>query len=104
MRYSVLLGSGIVIFWIEQTLNLIVCTSLIALVIGLLWFSLFVAFSTSFLWLPLCLICLPLLVAVAILLRYTRLRGSISDLLTKLGTEPLKSKLWAQGMLPLAQK
>ena len=69
LRTSILLWIGLSIFWFELALNLIFYALLVGLVIGLLWLSIFTAISTSFLWLPLCLICAPLLMTVAILLR-----------------------------------
>ena len=69
LRKSIFFWVGLSIFWFELALNLIFYAILIILVIGLLWISIFTAVSTSFLWLPMCLICAPLLMTVAILLR-----------------------------------
>lgn len=103
IRTGIYVGIGLTIFWLEQALNLTVTIFLIALVIGLIWLSFLVAISTSFVWLPLMLVCLPLLTTVAVLLRMTRLRDICASALTRLGSEPLKSKLWTQGVLELAQ-
>ena len=77
---------------------------LIGLVVALIWLSVVVAVSTSFLWLPVCLICLPLLTSVAILLRMTRLRDIFTRLILRLQSEPLKSKIWTQGILEIVQR
>jgi len=94
-------GIGLFIFWLEQALNLTVTLVLIGMVVALIWLSVFVAISTSFLWLPVCLICLPLLTTVAILLRMTRLRDICRSFVTRLQEEPWKSKIWTQGILEL---
>lgn len=104
LRTSILMIAGVTIFWLEQALNLTFTVFLIALVIGLIWISVMVAISTSFLWLPLLLVCLPLLTTVAILLRMTRLRDILNSALYRLGSEPLKSKLWTRFFLELSQK
>ena len=83
-------------------LELAIYVALIAIVFGLIVLCFVVAASTSFLWLPVCLICLPLLCTIGILLRYTRLWEFCSALLTKLQSEPIKSWGWKK-LLQLAQ-
>ena len=68
---------------------------LIAIVLGLLWLVVFIACSTSFLWLPIFLVSLPFLSSVALLLRYTSLRIWCGRMLHKVQSEPFKSKVWA---------
>ena len=104
LRTSIYVGIGLTIFWLEQALNLIFTVFLISLVVLLSWLSIFIAVSTSFVWLPLCLICIPLLTTVAILLRMTRLRDIFDGFFSKISMEPLKSKLWTKGILQLSQK
>lgn len=65
-------------------LELAIYIALIAIVFGLIVLCFVVAASTSFLWLPVCLICLPLLCTIGILLRYTRLWEFCLALITKL--------------------
>ena len=74
--------------------ELTIYVALIALVLSLFLLYLMVAASTSFLWLPVFLICLPLLGTVGILLRYTRLWEICGALVLKLQSEPVKSWLW----------
>ena len=69
LKTSIFIWAGFSLFWVELALNLILYAILISLVIGLLWIAFFTAVSTSFLWLPMCLICAPLLMTVTILMR-----------------------------------
>ena len=104
LRGSIFFSIGLFFIWLEQALNLTVTLFLIGLVVALIWLSIAVAVSTSFLWLPVCLICLPLLTTVAVLLRMTRLRDICARLVQRLQTEPLKSKIWTQGLLEIVQR
>lgn len=87
------------ILWLECTLNVIFYAIIIGLIIGLVWLSIFTAISTSFLWLPMCLICAPLLMTVVIMIRVTRLRETCTAYIAKLQEEPLKSAVWVKGIL-----
>ena len=69
LKTSIFIWAGFSLFWVELALNLILYAILIGLVIGLLWIALSTAVFTSFLWLPMCLICAPLLMTVTILVR-----------------------------------
>ena len=84
LRSSIYIAIGFGVFWLEQALNLIVSLALIVTVISLIWVSIIIAVSTSFLWMPMCFICLPLLMTVMFLIKKTRLRDFCITFATRL--------------------
>ena len=104
LRNIIFLCCGAFFVWLEQTLILLVCISLVVFVVALIWLAVVTAFSTSFVWLPIVFVSLPLLITAGILLRFTRLQEMLRCAWSNVNADPLKSRIWTQGILTLATK
>ena len=104
LRTLIYVGIGLSVFWCELALNLTLYLVLLSIILGFSWLSITIAISTCFIWFPLLLFFVPLALALIILMRVTRLRYILLSGMTKLGSEPMKSKIWTKFILNVCQK
>jgi len=88
---------------LEVSMNVIFSLALIAVTCGLFSLFSFLILCTSPLWVPACFICLPVLVPLALLLKFTRLRQFCKWLWVLPQREPFKSMFWTKAVLASAQ-